>query len=355
MNINPFFFIGAGLSLLLGLSAGLLWMGWTFLPVPPGGMVKHGMLMVCGFLGTLISLERAGSFKGKWPYLAPLLSLIGTGLVLYEIPEGWLVLGLAALMLFIVMAKLYKIQPSLAMATLALGPLCWATGNVLSFFSYSINQIVFWWMAFLFLTIGGERLELSRLMRLSSKGKGIFFFLLCLYLGSLISITLSWDPGYYTLGATVMAFVIWFIPHDIAKKTLFRPALARYVAVAILLGYFWLFLSGFFLILWKNPGGGFHYDALLHTFFLGYVFSMIFGHGPIILPALLKKEIFYSPVLYFPLALLHLSLCVRTGGDLLQSVPVRQWGGITGAISILLFLLTMVSLVIWKNFVLKGE
>ncbi len=44
------------LALLAGLWAGLLRLGWSLPPIQPGLYVAHGPLMVCGFLGTLISL-----------------------------------------------------------------------------------------------------------------------------------------------------------------------------------------------------------------------------------------------------------------------------------------------------------
>ena len=63
------------LALLAALWAGLVRLGWS-LPVGPPGVlyVAHGPLMVCGFLGTLISLERAVALGEGWSYAAPTLS-----------------------------------------------------------------------------------------------------------------------------------------------------------------------------------------------------------------------------------------------------------------------------------------
>src|SRR5262245_52394135 len=61
-----------------------IWGGWTrlplHLPLPPDNanwLTFHGPLMVCGFLGTVIGLERAVGLPDKWPYLAPLLTGAG--------------------------------------------------------------------------------------------------------------------------------------------------------------------------------------------------------------------------------------------------------------------------------------
>lgn len=63
-----------GLSLIAGIWAGLVRLGWR-LPVPSvAAMSDHGALMIGGFLGTLISLERAVALARGWAYAAPLLT-----------------------------------------------------------------------------------------------------------------------------------------------------------------------------------------------------------------------------------------------------------------------------------------
>src|SRR5690606_24744463 len=74
-----------------------------------------------------------------------------------------------------------------------------------------------------------------------------------------------------------------------------------------------------------------------HAFFVGFVFAMIFGHAPIIFPAVLRAPIRYHPVLYLPLALLHLALVARIAGDLVPHPAMRKWGGTGNVVAILLF------------------
>lgn len=81
--------------------------------------------------------------------------------------------------------------------------------------------------------------------------------------------------------------------------------------------------------LWAGP----IYDVLLHSIFLGFVFSMIFGHAPIIFPAVLGIPIRYSDRFYSHLVLLHVTLAVRVAGDLLLWMPVRQWVGLSPRVS----------------------
>jgi hypothetical protein len=55
---------------------------------------------------------------------------------------------------------------------------------------------------------------------------------------------------------------------------------------------------------------------------VGFVFSMVFGHAPVILPAVLRVKLPYHPVLYAPLVLLHGSLLVRA----FVSTGAGAWG-----------------------------
>jgi hypothetical protein len=65
---------------------------------------------------------------------------------------------------------------------------------------------------------------------------------------------------------------------------------------------------------------------------------MIFGHAPIIFPAVLGLPIAFHSAFYVHLVLLHLSLALRVSGDLLLWWPARQWGGLLNVVVVLLFL-----------------
>ena len=80
------------------------------------------------------------------------------------------------------------------------------------------------------------------------------------------------------------------------------------------------------------------YDAMLHIVFVGFVISMIFGHAPIIFPAIVQVRLIFQPAFYIHLLLLHLSLLLRVAGDLASLQTVRQWGGLLNEVAILLFL-----------------
>lgn len=85
----------------------------------------------------------------------------------------------------------------------------------------------------------------------------------------------------------------------------------------------------------SGPDG---YDATLHAIFIGFVFSMIVGHAPIIFPSVLEIALPFHPGFYSHLVLLHLSLVLRVVGDVTAWWPGRLWGGTLNVVAVLLFL-----------------
>lgn len=102
-------------------------------------------------------------------------------------------------------------------------------------------------------------------------------------------------------------------------------------------------MDGIFLILFKNIS--FAYDISVHTFFLGFVFSMIFAHGPIILPGVLGLGVNpYSSLFYLPLGTLLLSLIMRILADVaLLPYSYQALSGWLSVASILLYFILMLT------------
>src|SRR3989338_2316654 len=74
------------LTLLAAMWAGLLRMDLEIPMLQPGLSLAHGPLMVCGFLGILISLERAVALNRWWAYAAPVLTAAGTAHLTIGLP-----------------------------------------------------------------------------------------------------------------------------------------------------------------------------------------------------------------------------------------------------------------------------
>ena len=328
------------LSLVAGVWAGLLRFGWD-LPRGRANLVElHGPLLVFGFLGTVISLERAVALRRPWGYLAPAGTLAGTALLLAGVREGvgelvLLLAGCVLVSLFVVILRAHATAPA---ATMALAALLWVVGDALWLAGDDFVQVVPWWAGFLVLTIVGERLELAALARLTRAGRVAFASLTVVVVAGLVLSAFETGAGIRVAGAALVGYALWLAHFDIARYTVRRPGLPRFVALALLPGYVWLGVGG---ALWVAHGAevaGFAHDAELHAIFVGFVFSMIFGHAPVIFPGVLGVDIPFRRVFYVHLALLHAGLVLRIGGDLTDDLLLARRGGMVNAVAIALFL-----------------
>jgi len=327
-------------TLLAALWSGLLRLGLRWPTLQPTLPVAHGPLMVSGFLGTLIGLERAVALERRWTYIGPLVSALGAVLLIAGV-SGWpgpLLITLGSLGLVAVFGVIIRRQTALFTVTMGLGALAWLTGNALWLAERPIYRVVLWWAGFLVLTIVGERLELSRLLRLSRASRTSFVLATGLFLAGLVLTEADLSAGTRLAGAGMAALTVWLFRYDIARRTVRQAGLSRFIAVCLLSGYVWLGVSGLLALRFGGLTAGPRYDAMLHALFLGFVFGMIFGHAPIIFPALLGWPITFRPTFYLHLALLQLSLLLRLAGDLALWSSGRLWGGLLNALVLLLFL-----------------
>jgi hypothetical protein len=302
--------------------------------------MAHGPLMVCGFLGTVIGVERAVALERPWIYLGPLLTGLGGLALIIGLPIsiGPLLITLGSLALVAVFGLILRLQLAPFTVTMALGALLWLVGNVLWLNGWPIYSAVLWWMGFLTLTIAGERLELNRVLRLSGEVQQLFLFAVGLFVMSVLISLFSFDLGIRLAGVGMVALALWLWRYDIARYTVRKSGLTRFIAVCLLSGYVWLGSGGLLGVFYGGITAGLPDDAILHTVFVGFVIAMIFGHAPIIFPAVLGKPINFSPLFYSHLVLLHLSLLLRVAGDIMIWLPARQWGGLFNVVAILLFM-----------------
>ena len=328
------------LALLLALWAGLLRLGWT-LPSVKGLALAHGPLMVSGFLGALIALERAVALNQKWMFAAPLLAGLGwlAALLAPTLPLGAILFALASLVTVGILIVIVRREPALHTATMLLGSSLWLAANLLWLGGKPIFQVVYGWQAFLILTIVGERLELSRVLRPSKTQQNIFAVLVAVLLIGVIVTVVDIQLGVRLSGAGMLALAVWSYRNDIAWRNLrHKLPLTRYIATCLALGFVWLGIGGGLSLALGAQAAGPRYDAMLHAVFVGFVISMIFGHAPIIFPSILGAPINFHPAFYVQLALLHVSLALRVVSDLLAFQQGRMWGGLLNEIAILLFL-----------------
>jgi hypothetical protein len=329
---------GAVLSLVAGLWGGLGLLG-TGVPLPRAAFAgQHGPLMALGFLGTLISLERAVALGRAWGHAAPALAGVGAiaaaaGLV----GLGRLLLTVAAAWLIAVYLVLLGRRPDRDIVVQLSGAVAWYAGGLLWIRGRPIADLVPWLMAFLVLTIAGERLELARLAFLRRRvSDGLLVAAALVGAGVVLSV-LRPDAGWRLAGLGMVALTGWLAVNDVARRTVRGTGLPRYAAVCLLAGYVWLAAAGVIWVVAGRAEGGGGYDAALHAVFLGFAMSMVFGHAPVILPAILRVRLPYHRLLYAPLAVLHVGLLVRIAGDLGGVRGLRMTGGVLDEIALLAF------------------
>ena len=337
----------AFVSLFVGMGAGLARLGW---PMPVADLAAlHGPLMASGFFGTVISLERAVALRRRWAYGAPLLTGLAVLASIFGAP-AITAPALAAAGSAVMLAAsvvIYRRQQALFTLTLVLGAASWTVGNFLWLLGHPVYMVAPWWIAFLVLTIAGERLELSRFLAPSPVAKRVFTALLALLLGGVTASLAVRAAGTVALGIALAGLAAWLMRQDVARRTVKTSGLPRFIAVCLLSGYVWLAVGGIAIVLSGGLAtGGTGYDAALHAVLLGFVFSMVFGHAPIIFPAVLRVAVPYAPYFYAPLALLHASLLLRLAGDWTALPHWRAWGGALNGIALLAFVLGTIAAVI---------
>lgn len=332
---------GAAVALLGGLYAALLLLGVPVAAPPSPVEDVHGPVMVFGFAGTLIALERAVALGRGWALLAPAASATGAGILLVTGPSwpGRVLMVVAPAALLAIYRALWLRQRSVALLAQAAGAFAWYAAAFLWLAGYSVPEIVPWLVTFVVATIAGERLELAHVALAGGHGPQWWFrAALSALVLTATATTVAPRTATVLFGLALLAVTAWLVVHDVARRTIRATGLPRYAAAGLLAGYAWLALAG---LLWAGAGPvseGARYDATLHAVFLGFVVSMIFVHAPVILPAVVRRPLPYHPVLYLPLVLLHLSLLVRIVlGDAAGLEPVWRWSGTVNIASVLLF------------------
>ncbi len=341
---NPaiFIFAVAILSLLLGITAGWQRIGWD---IPVSNLAgDHGALMTGSFIGTLICLERSAACSNKWWKLLPVINGLSIVLFLLHLPQlAYIFLIAGSMGLLILMFSYYKSSSSFSYRIMLLGAFAWLTGNLVLFNQYSYPSAVKWWMLFLLWTILGERLELSRLLAAPNFKKRILYLIVFINItGVLLPFHLY---GNELFAISLAGLSAWLLVFDAGCHAVRKPGQQGYISLWLIIGYIWLMITAAWLLFW--PDAPYAYDGALHSFFAGFVLSMVFGHIPVIFPGIFRTNIsLYHPVLSIAMILFQLSLALRITGDAVLHNEFRKWGAMINGISIiLLFAVTAIIVV----------
>lgn len=329
--------LAAGLAaLLVGLASGLVRIGWQLPLVTDASL--HAPLMICGFFGTLISLERAVALGRLWHYLAPASSAIGAlALIGDSVNLAAAAFLLAGIALAFTSVMLFIRVPALFTALLAAAALSWVLGTAAWMAGRSASDASGWWLTFLVLTIAAERLELSRVTRLSILSQAAFTAAVVLVLTGAAWGELLSTPA-IALGSGFLLIAAWLVTCDIARRTVHQQGQVRFTAICLLSGYVWLGVAGLAVLI---PWRMFSYDIAVHAIAIGFVLSMVYGHAPIILPAVIGVRVRYQPAAYAALALLHASVLLRVVGDLADIAVFRTTSGAATVLALLSYAATL--------------
>jgi hypothetical protein len=352
LAVRPLLLSLVALSLLAGIAGGLLRAGVALPWLPdsawPGqAVLMHAALMICGFLGTVIGIERAVAVKLRSAFLAPLASGAGGALLLLGQPGPGAWLGVAAAAIFTaVNIVIVRRQRAAHTWLLLVAAGAWLTGNLLFATGQDSVATLPWWFAFIVMTIAAERLEMTRLMRRRPAAELSLQAVLAALLAGAAWSALAPVAGGLLYGAALVLLALWLAIFDIARHTVRAHGLSRYMAVCLLGGYAWLAVSG---VAWAATALGLPLrDAALHALGLGFIVSMMMGHAPVILPAIARIKLQFGAFFYVPLAVLHLSLLLRLVSGMAAD-PQRSTGALLNAVAMALFAATIAgAAVAWR-------
>lgn len=344
LPVRALWMLPAAVGLLAGLDAALVLLG---LPAPVTSerlSQVHGMVLVLGFVGTLVALERATAL-GRWiGFAAP--ALLGAGAVLLVVDLVPLVVGKSVLMtgaaaFMLVYLPLWRRQRDAALLTQLLAAALGCAASILWLGDVAIDRLFPWLVAFAVLTIAAERVELARIT-MGPRAGGRLLLAGWATVAALVVSLVSADAGAMLLGGTLALLTVWLVRHDVARRTINARGVTRFMAACMLAGYAWLAVASV-ILLFGAPDARPAYDAVLHAVFLGFVLSMIMAHSTTILPAVLRRPLPYRPLFWVPAVLLHVGLVVRIGlGDGLGGMPAWQFGGVLNIVALVLFLVLAV-------------
>jgi hypothetical protein len=335
-----FLLVAGGLALLLGTYTGLARGGVEHRFVAAD---LHAVLMVLGFLGTMIALERAVALGRPSGYLGPGCSAAAVVVLPISRPSGGLLLVAAGAIVSATYVALMRHHLEIHLAIMGVGALAWVAAAALWLGGAGPVRITPLLAAFLVLTVVGERLELSRLSLPAVASRRRFLVAVAVFASGAAMAAVWRSTGLVVAGAGLLVQVLWLGRYDVARRTVRRPGLPRFAAVCILAGYVWLGVSA---ALWVAMGlgasGPLLHDALVHSMFLGFVLSMVMGHAPIIVPAVLHVPLHFARLAYVPLVLLHVSVATRIAADLAGSFTWREVAMHGNVAALLLFVVVTV-------------
>jgi hypothetical protein len=155
-----------------------------------------------------------------------------------------------------------------------------------------------------------------------------------------VAVALTIMPGWPAIPTALPAtlwwaacawLALWLLRWDIAPRQWRREGWLGHTSQCLTLGYLWLLagallaLGGLTDLLRADGAAG----VARHAVLLGFVFAMVFGHAPIILPALARVRPVYTRWARLPIWVLSASLLLRLAASgALHAVAVASFAAV---------------------------
>ena len=333
----------AGVALLTGLAAGASLLGVLSVAAPVADL--HGPLMVFGFVGGAIGLERAVAVRRAWAWAGPAAHVAGVVALLVPPAAGADLPALVPGALFAasfgvlgaIYVAIYRRQQTVSVVVQAAGVVAAVMAALLWGMTGRFETVLPLAVAYVVATIIGERMELARLSVAGTRAEvQLTWQVLAMVLAAVVH-AVAPRLGHVLVALALIVVAATALRVDVAVNLVRSRDLPRYSAACMLGGYFWLVLAGFTWLAYGPGAEGYAYDAVVHAVFLGFVMSMIFAHAPIILTAVVHRRLPYRRVLYVPVVLLHGGLATRLAGDFLAQDAIYTAGGVITLVAVLVF------------------
>ncbi len=338
--------IPGALSFVVGVATGIWKMGCIrglFSAYPPDFLPSHGTIMVGAFLGTLVIFEKILPHATLSLFWVPYLWCFSIYLLRVNFKLA-VALNLIALAGWIAYNALISIKIKrfaepliLVLVYVLLSAVIFVEKGIDMGTSSAIHALLF-----PVATISLERIELSMatgrmLSRLT------YFFLIVLILVSLLDLFFNF-LGNEFYGLFFIVLLILMFSNDMTFKFLRQKIgfsisypLHEFSLKTIFIAYLWLLLSAWFLLVSKFlPQSR---DIVIHSTGLGFIFSMILAHAPVITSSFSRKVIKKPPSL-LPFFVFQVATLLRIITDLFSLYSIALWqyiGVISGVLHFVSF------------------
>jgi|Deesub1362B_J571_1020462.scaffolds.fasta_scaffold00003_11 hypothetical protein len=308
----------------------------------------HAPVMIIGFIALLIIFERLMGLgisipikPGKYWLAIPILILGVMGYIYGVITSNnsiivasGVMMSIAVIIFILLLIRLRALGlEDISLAFMILSSFSLLTSIALTTFytpkSYIGSAVLL--LSFPVLFILGERYELSKLILGLTKRRilKISFYIMLLSLSLLVAYTFYYIDKLLIIMGSLGYFssvLIFYLAERPNIKNLRRSEakLQNYLAVHLQAAYHWL-LGGIALLLLYSvlKPTPYLYDAAIHSISVGFIGTMLIGHGPLILSSLMGKIVRQEKLNFVPFYLLTLGNGIRVFGDLIKPIYIE--------------------------------